>query len=81
MKKVRTLRELFSFPGFYAQRQLQGVFGDPKSRIVQLTRQKKVQPVPDVERAIADTTIPKYDRCVIGMPWNGESISALNNGE
>jgi hypothetical protein len=79
MKKARTLRELFSFPGFYTQRQLQGVFGDPKARIVQLKRQKKAQSVQGVGRATADTTIQKYDRYGIRMRWNGESISDLNN--
>jgi hypothetical protein len=41
LKKAKTLRELFSFPGFYAQQQLQGVYGDPKARIVELKRKKK----------------------------------------
>jgi len=41
VKEAKTLQELFSFSGFYGQRQLKGVFGDPKARIVELKRQKK----------------------------------------
>lgn len=67
MKKARTLRELFSFPGFYAQRQLQGVFGDAKARIVELRRQKKEQSVQDVEKVIAAITIPRSDKYEILM--------------
>jgi hypothetical protein len=40
MKKARTLRELFSFPGFINKRQLEGQFGDPKARIIVLDRKK-----------------------------------------
>jgi hypothetical protein len=41
MKTGRSLRELFSFPGFVAAATLKGVFGDPKARIVSLRRRKK----------------------------------------
>ena len=41
MNRDRTLQELFSLPGFRASDQLQGKFGDPNSRIVVLSRQKK----------------------------------------
>jgi hypothetical protein len=40
MKKSRTLIELFSFPGFIANNQLEGKFGDPKIRIIELKRKK-----------------------------------------
>jgi len=80
VKKARTLRELFSFPGFYAQRQLQGVFGDAKARIVELRRQKKELSVQDVEKVIAAITIPRSDKYEILMRWDGAYISALNSG-
>ena len=67
MKKARTLRELFAFPGFYSQRELQGIFGDQKARVVQLKRQKKEASVQDVVRVTVDTTIPKYDKYEIRM--------------
>lgn len=41
MKSGRSLRELFSFPGFVAAATLCGEFGDPKARIVTLRRRKK----------------------------------------
>lgn len=40
MKTGRSLRELFSFPGFIAGATLKGVFGDPKQGIVTLRRRK-----------------------------------------
>lgn len=81
MKTKKTLRELFSFPGFNAQLQLQGVFGDQKARIVELRRQKKERYVQAVARAIAAITILKSDKCAISMLWDGAFISALNSGE
>ncbi len=45
MKTHKTLQDLFSFPGFRAQRKLKGKFGDPKVRIVVLQRRKKQQNV------------------------------------
>lgn len=59
MKEIKTLRELFSFPGFYALQQLKGVFGDPKARIIELKRQKKELYVQVVGKAITDTTTLK----------------------
>ena len=41
MKHKKTLKELFSFNGFKADGKLLGKFGDPKARIIVLTRQKK----------------------------------------
>lgn len=41
MKTARSLRELFSFPGFVAAAMLKSVFGDPKARIVTLRHRKK----------------------------------------
>jgi hypothetical protein len=67
MKKVRTLRELFSFPGFYALSRLEGVFGDPKARIVELKRQKKERYAPVVGRVTAVITMQKFVKCEISM--------------
>ena len=81
MKEKRTLRELFSVPGFYAKQQLQGVFGDPKARIVELKRQKKERYAQVVARAIAANTILRVDKYEISMHWDGAFISALNSDE
>ena len=41
MKSPRTLRDLFSMPGFVANVKLSGVFGDRYARVVTLKRRKK----------------------------------------
>jgi hypothetical protein len=41
MKKNKTLQQMFSFIGFKAGMKLEGKYGDPKARIISLTRQKK----------------------------------------
>jgi hypothetical protein len=81
VKETKTLRELFSFPGFYAKQQLQGVFGDPKARIVELKRQKKERYAQDVEKVISGITILKIDGYEISMHWDGVFISALSSDE
>lgn len=81
MKETKTLRELFSFPGFYALQQLQGVFGVPKARIVELKRRKKEQYVQDAEKVIAVITVPRSDKYEISMRWGGGFISGMSSGE
>ena len=58
MKTGRTLQELFSFPGFRAKQNLRGIFGEPKARIVELIREKKLQYAQGVEKHIALTSVP-----------------------
>lgn len=41
MKRGRTLRELFSFPGFSPEQGLVGKMGDPQARIVRRRRRGK----------------------------------------
>jgi hypothetical protein len=41
MQSPRTLRALFSLPGFIASSRLKGVFGDRFARVVALRRRKK----------------------------------------
>ena len=41
MQALRTLRALFSLPGFVASARLKGVFGDRCARVVVLRRRKK----------------------------------------
>lgn len=56
MKTGRSLRELFSFPGFIAGATLKGVFGDPKQRIVTLQRRKKPPCAPAAATAAPTAT-------------------------
>jgi len=81
MKKYKTIRALFSFPGFYAQQKLEGIFGDAKGRIVELRRQKKLQSAQVVKVVTRFTTIARYDKYGIWMCWDGASMCGLSNGE
>ena len=46
MKLPRTLRELFSMPGYVAQATLKPVDGDDRARIVTLRRRKNSRMLP-----------------------------------
>lgn len=67
MKKARTLIELFSFEGFAAKKQLTGKFGDPKARIIELERKKKLQHVLSVVLSREVITIEKFAVLVTAM--------------
>ena len=41
MKTPRSIRELFSMPGFVAGTKLQGIYGDRYARLIILKRRKK----------------------------------------
>ena len=43
MQKKRQLRDEYRFPGFYPKPDVQGIFGDPKARVVTLVRRQKKQ--------------------------------------
>ena len=53
MKTKKTLAALYSFPGFKAQANLKGIYGDPESRIITLKRCQKKQFVLAVEQVCA----------------------------
>ena len=80
MKKYKTIRALFSFPGFNALQSLQGILGDSKGRIIELRRQKKEPSAQVVKRAIEFTTIVRCARSVIWMCLAGVSMYVLSNG-
>ena len=67
MKKARTLRELFSFPGFIAKHKLEGQFGDHKARTIVLERKKKPRLVPYVAVVIKVIMIGKLVTHVTAM--------------
>lgn len=67
MKKARTLRELFSFPGFIAKHQLEGQFGDHKARTIVLKRKKKPQLAQYARLSVKVITIEKLVLHVIAM--------------
>jgi hypothetical protein len=80
MKKNKTLQELFSFPGFKVEKELRGKFGDFKSRVIFLVRQKKQPPVLSVVKPTKLFTITKYVKYVISMQQAIEFISAMSDG-
>jgi len=43
MGKKRELRDEYRFPGFYPETEIQGIFGDPRARIITLKRRQKKQ--------------------------------------
>ena len=81
MKKARTLRELFSFDGFTPRYQLEGKFGDPKVRIIELERKKKRQAVLDAGLLIVTFMIEKFVWYVTAMQKAIEFILVLKDGE
>jgi len=80
MKKARTLRELFSFQGFIAKSQLEGQFGDSKSRIVVLERRKKRRSALNVVLVLEIITIEKLVALVIAMRKAIVFICAMKDG-
>ena len=81
MTHTKTLSAVFSFPGFCARSQLQGIFGDPHARLVVLVRQKK----PRCARAAGSGPGPSMTarHAAYGIPMRraGASTWPLSNGE
>ena len=64
-KRKRRLWDAYAFPGFRPEGTVRGIFGDPKARIIRLTRRSKKR---CAVRAAADTTagmIARYVGCAI----------------
>ena len=84
MGKKRRLLDEYQFPGFRPRSEIQGIFGDPKARVIRLKRTQKKRFADAVAQFIADTTTRKCNRhgiCPAGMPgyiWkqrSGESTA------
>ena len=80
MKKHKTLRELFSFPGFKAANQLEGKFGEPNARTITFTRQKKLLYAPDVGKNIRPAMTEKFMKYAIWMRQIIEYIFVTKGG-
>lgn len=80
MKHGRTLSELFAFPGFRVRQRLNGVFGDPQARIIDMARRKKRRYVRGVAAGAAVITTARCVWCGIRMRWVGAFMCALNSG-
>jgi len=70
MRKKRKLLDEYQFPGFRPRAEIQGVFGDPKARIIRLKRTQKKRYVAVVEQyaeAITTRRYGGYGICLAGM--------------
>lgn len=81
MKTTKTLKALFSFPGFEAQRNLEGIFGEPQARVIRLKRQKKQLSAQDAAKDIAAIMTAKKNRCETLTQEAIEYTYDTNNGE
>lgn len=81
MKKNKTLQELFSFPGFRASKQLYGKFGDPKARVIVLTRRKKLRSVLVAVNVIKVIMIARRANRVIWMQRTIDFMCAMKDDE
>ena len=80
MKSAKTLKDLFSFPGFVSNARLKGVFGDPDVRIVSLRRRKKRPSAPVVATPVrGDMTKPSNGSVTCRWPVTG-SLWNLSDG-
>ena len=57
MKNPKSIRTLFTLPGFVASSKLVGLFGDRYARIVRLRRRKKLLFARAVDSGVAHVTI------------------------
>mgnify|MGYP001596312830 CR=1 FL=1 len=89
MGKKRRLLDEYQFPGVRPRSAIQGMFGDPKARIIQLDRAKKKRHVAVAGPYIgATTTRPygAYETCPAGMPgytwrWRFGASGARSAGQ
>jgi hypothetical protein len=89
MGKQRRLLDEYQFPGFRPRSEIQGIFGDPKARVIQLERSQKKQHVATAERYTGATTTKQYGGygiCPVGMPgyiwmWKFGGFSARGAGK
>jgi len=70
MGKKRRLLDEYQFPGFRPRSTIQGIFGNPKARVIRLERTQKKRHADAVERFTGVTTTRQcdvYGTCPVGM--------------
>jgi hypothetical protein len=84
MGKKRRLLDEYQFPGFRPRSEIQGIFGDPRARIIRLERTQKKLHVVAAASFIEVITTRQHDgygTCPVGIPgyiwkWKfGESVA------
>ena len=71
MGKTRRLLDEYHFPGFRPRSKIQGIFGDPRARVIKLDRRQKKVRVAVAGLCMGVTTTRPYDKyeiCPVGMP-------------
>jgi hypothetical protein len=88
MGKKRRLLDEYRFPGFRPRSEVQGIFGDPRARIIRLERTQKKQHAAVAEPFIGVITTKQHDVygiCPVemrGYTWKWKSgESGANSAE
>ncbi len=80
MRKYKQLTDSYRFFGYEPQKEITGIFGDPKAIIICLNRIKKKQSVHYAQKLIRVITTEKSDTYVIFLVAINEYISQLKYG-
>jgi hypothetical protein len=86
MGKKRGLLDEYQFPGFRPSPEIQGIFGDPKARIIRLDRTQKKRRAVVAARHIEATTTRRcgrYGTCPAETPvyiWKSKFAGYSANG-
>lgn len=79
-KRPRRLADTYTFPGFRPETTVCGIFGDPKARIVTLTRRSKKHSVAPAERSTRVGTTASGDGYGISPAVTPGSTSISRSG-
>ena len=88
MQKKRALQDEYRFPGFYPKANIQGMFGDPKARVITLVRRPKKWSVVSAGKCTGVFTIERYgvcgiypvETCAFIWMWKSDGFSAWSAG-
>ena len=89
MGKKRRLLDEYQFPGFRPMSKIQGIFGDPKSRVIRLHRSQKKRYAVAAGPCTTVTTTRQcdgYEICPVGMrgsiwKWKSDGFGASGVGK
>jgi hypothetical protein len=89
MGKKRRLLDEYQFPGFRPRSEIQGIFGDPKARVIRLERTEKKRHAEVAARCIAAITTrlcDGYGIYLVEMPgyiwkWKSAGFGASGVGK
>jgi hypothetical protein len=73
-RRKRRLCDAYAFPGFRPEGTVRGIFGDPKARIIRLSRRSKKRSAARADASTAVGTIARYVACAIFRAGTREYI-------